>query len=130
MAYDTTLGFSEHFGFRHGTCFPFRLFNFKTRQPYHFLEIPLHLMDATLHHPNYLQLTRAEIVPAITSMLREIEKFGGCFTWLWHNENFSEFNSDNGRAAFHQIMEYLQGQQAAFKTTGQVHDLLTGSDGL
>ena len=125
IAYDTTLGFSEHFGFRHGTCFPFRLFNFKTRQPFCFWELPLHLMDATLHHPRYLQLTPAEIMPAITPMLREIQKFGGCFTWLWHNENFSEYNHRNGPAAFHQIMRYLQDQNAAFKTTGQVADLLT-----
>ncbi len=130
IAYDATLGFSEHFGFRHGTCFPFRLFNFKTRRPYHFLEIPLHLMDVTLHHPNYLRLTADEIVPALTPMLREIEKFGGCFTWLWHNENFSEMNIQNGLAAFQRLMQYLLSRQATFKTTGQVHDLLVSNRGL
>ena len=82
IAYDSTLGFSEHFGFRHGTCFPFYLFNFKTNKAYPFLEIPLQVMDATLHHPNYLQLTAGEILPAIAPMLAEIKKFGGCFTWL------------------------------------------------
>ncbi len=130
MHYDTTLGFSEHFGFRHGTCFPFRLFNFKTRQPYQFLEIPLHLMDATLHHPNYLQLKAEEILPAVSPMLREIEKFGGCFTWLWHNENFSQYNTQNGLAAFHQIMQHVLSRRAAFKTTGQVYDLVSGARGL
>ncbi|QNF34189.1 hypothetical protein HUW51_16205 [Adhaeribacter swui] len=124
LAYDSTLGFSEHFGFRHGTCFPFRLFNFKTQQSYSFLEIPLHLMDATLHHPKYLQLTTDEILPAIKPMLQEIKKFGGCFTWLWHNENFSQNNGHNGPAAFKSIMAYLQEQQANFKTTGRVYDLL------
>ncbi len=124
IAYDSTLGFSEHFGFRHGTCFPYYLFNFKTKQAYHFLEIPLQVMDATLHHPNYLQLTSAEILPAITPMLAEIQKFGGCFTWLWHNENFSINNRHNGPAAFHLIMQYLQKQHTCFKTTGQVFDLL------
>ena len=124
IAYDSTLGFSEHFGFRHGTCFPFFLFNFKTNEAHQFLEIPLILMDTTLHHPNYLQLTTEEILPALFPMLAEIKKFGGCFTWLWHNENFSGNNIHNGPAAFHSMMQYLQSQNTLFKTTGQVFDLL------
>jgi len=124
ISYDSTLGFSEHFGFRHGTCFPFQLFDFKDRQAFRFLEIPLHVMDATLHHPNYLQLRSEQILPSLTPLLAEIQKFSGCFTWLWHNENFSCNNTRNGPAAFHAIMQFLQQQQTSFKTTGQVYDLL------
>ncbi len=124
--YDSTLGFSEHFGFRHGTCFPFRLFDFKTQRAFKFREIPLQLMDATLHHPHYLQLQSEEVLPAITPMLQEIKKFNGCFTWLWHNENFSLYNIHNGPVAFHQIMSYLQEQNAGFKTLGQVNESLYG----
>ncbi|QMU28985.1 polysaccharide deacetylase family protein [Adhaeribacter radiodurans] len=129
MNYDTTLGFSEHFGFRHGTCFPFQLFNFKKREAFRFFEVPLHLMDATLHHPKYLQLSASEILPAITPMLQEIKKFGGCFTWLWHNENFSIHNLTNGPLAFHQIMEYLQEQGSGFKTISAVVNLLEHPSG-
>lgn len=118
--YDATLGFAEHFGFRNGYSFPFRPFDFSNLKPYPFLEIPLNLMDATLWHPNYLQLNSNEIVPAIKPMLREINKFGGCFGLLWHNENFSELNTKNGLAAFVTIMEELQQMQSGFLTGAQI----------
>ncbi|PSR52449.1 hypothetical protein AHMF7605_02370 [Adhaeribacter arboris] len=129
VTYDTTLGFPEYFGFRHGTCFPFQLFNYKTRRAFGFWEVPLQLMDATLHHPQYLQLSAAEILPAIMPMLQEIKRFGGCFTWLWHNENFSPHNLNNGPVAFHQIMQYLQKEEASFKTLSQVVQLLKPASG-
>ncbi|UOQ67925.1 hypothetical protein [Hymenobacter volaticus] len=56
FAYDSTLGFAEHFGFRNSYCLPFRPFDFTQGRACTFLEIPLNVMDATLHHPNYLQL--------------------------------------------------------------------------
>jgi hypothetical protein len=62
FGYDTTLGFAEHFGFRHSYCQPFYPFNFERSEATDFLEIPLNVMDATLHHPNYLQLAPSEIL--------------------------------------------------------------------
>lgn len=119
--YDSTLGFAEHFGFRHSYCFPLRLFNFRENKPYQFLEIPLNLMDATLHHPNYLKLSASEVIPAIKPMLTEIKKFGGCFTLLWHNENFSSFNKNNGLAVFKNIMQFLQAQNSNFATGNNLY---------
>ncbi|QNP52117.1 hypothetical protein H9L05_19885 [Hymenobacter qilianensis] len=89
FAYDSTLGFAEHFGFRNSYCLPFYPFDFEHGKAFEFLEIPLHVMDATLHHPNYLQLAPHEILPALTPMFQEVERFGGVCTVLWHNENFA-----------------------------------------
>ncbi|GAB3824496.1 DUF7033 domain-containing protein [Hymenobacter jeollabukensis] len=114
--YDSTLGFAEHFGFRHSYCLPFHPFNFEEGEACRFLEIPLNLMDATLHHPRYLQLAPDEILPAIEPMLQEIERFGGVFTLLWHNENFDPANTVNGPREFHRIMAYLRSRQTAFLT--------------
>lgn len=116
FAYDTTLGFAEHFGFRHSYCLPFHPFDFQHSRACRFLEIPLNLMDATLHHPRYLQLTPDEILPAIEPMLGEIERFGGVFTLLWHNENFDPANEQNGPREFHRIMAYLRSRNTAFLT--------------
>jgi hypothetical protein len=116
MAYDSTLGFAEHFGFRHSYCFPFRLYNFRENKPFEFLEIPLVLMDATLHHPRYLQLKAEEVLPAIRPVLAEVEKFKGCFTLLWHNENFTDYNKHNGRAVFQQILAELLAHRVTFMT--------------
>ncbi|RYY19981.1 MAG: hypothetical protein EOO36_04505 [Cytophagaceae bacterium] len=55
VSYDSTLGFAEHYGFRHSYCQPFYPFNFAAGREANFLEIPLNVMDTTLHHPKYLQ---------------------------------------------------------------------------
>ncbi|SET51863.1 DUF7033 domain-containing protein [Hymenobacter actinosclerus] len=112
--YDSTLGFAEHYGFRNSYCLPFQPFDFRTGQAHDFLEIPLNVMDATLHHPRYLQLAPDEILPALTPMFQEIERFGGVCTVLWHNENFDPANQRNGPEQFRTILEYLRGRNVAF----------------
>lgn len=114
--FDSTLGFAEQFGFRHSYAQPFFPFNFEQGRAAHFLEIPLNVMDATLHHPNYLQLQPPEILPALQPVFAEIKKFGGVASVLWHNENFDPANTQNGPQQFHEIMRHLQQQQAAFLT--------------
>lgn len=120
FAYDATLGFAEHFGFRHSYCLPFFPWNFAQAQAHSFLEIPLNLMDATLHHPRYLQLAAAEILPALTPMLAHIAHCGGVFTLLWHNENFDPANEVNGPRQFHEIAALLQKMGGAFFTCDDI----------
>lgn len=118
--YDSTLGFAEHYGFRNSFCMPFHPFNFQSGEATRFLEIPLNVMDATLHHPRYLQLAPEAVLPALLPMLREIEQFGGVCTVLWHNQNFDPANEHNGPRQFHALMRYLRGRGAAFLTGSEV----------
>lgn len=120
FGYDSTLGFAEHFGFRNSYCQPFYPFDFNEKSPAGFLEIPLIVMDATLHHPTYLQLKPAEILPALQPVFTEIKKFGGVASVLWHNENFDPGNAANGPRQFHEIMTHLQQQGAAFLTGREI----------
>ncbi|WP_305007805.1 DUF7033 domain-containing protein [Hymenobacter aranciens] len=120
--FDSTLGFAEHFGFRHSYCHPFYPFDFEQGRACRFLEIPLNVMDATLYHPNYLQLAAAEILPALQPLFTEIEKFGGVATILWHNDHFDPANETTGPAQFREIMRHLQQRGAAFLTGRQVTD--------
>ncbi len=120
FVFDSTLGFAEHFGFRNSYCLPFHPFNFNTGRACDFLEIPLNIMDATLYHPNYLQLAPEEILPALTPMLQEIERFGGVCTVLWHNENFDPANKHNGPRQFHELMEYLRSHNAAYVNGSEI----------
>lgn len=120
FAYDSTLGFAEHFGFRNSYCLPFLPFDFATGQAHTFWEIPLNVMDATLDHPNYLQLQAYEILPALQPMLAEIEKFGGVATVLWHNDHFDPANTTTGPAQFNEIMKHLQWRGAVFLTGRQI----------
>ncbi|MGI4886771.1 MAG: DUF7033 domain-containing protein [Janthinobacterium lividum] len=118
--YDSTLGFAEHFGFRNSYCHPFFPFNFQHGRAHDFLEIPLNVMDATLHHPSYLQLGPGEILPALAPMLAEVEKFGGVASVLWHNQNFDPANAANGPRQFHEIMGWLRSRGAAFLTGTEI----------
>lgn len=120
FSYDSTLSFAEHFGFRNSYCLPFYPFNFGTGATCKFLEIPLNVMDATLHHPNYLQLQAEEILPALQPMFAEIERFGGVATVLWHNDHFDPANTITGPRQFAEIMAYLQQRGAAFLTGSQI----------
>lgn len=120
VRYDSTLGFAEHFGFRNSYCLPFFPFDFTQGRAHSFLEIPLNVMDATLHHPRYLQLRPEEMLPAIRPMLAEIERFGGVVTVLWHNENFDPTNEVNGPQQFAELMGYLQEHGAAFLTGSEI----------
>ncbi|HEX8429349.1 DUF7033 domain-containing protein [Hymenobacter sp.] len=112
--YDSTLGFAEHFGFRNSYCLPFHPFDFTQGRVCDFLEIPLNVMDATLHHPNYLQLASNEILPALRPMFQEIERFGGVCTLLWHNDHFDPANETTGPRQFAELMQYLRSRNTAF----------------
>jgi hypothetical protein len=114
FAFDSTLGFAEHYGFRNSYCLPFWPFDLQTGHSFDFLEIPLNVMDATLHHPNYLQLTPDEILPALTPMFQEIERFGGVCTLLWHNDHFDPANTTTGPRQFAELMHYLRSRNTAF----------------
>ena len=120
LRYDSTLGFAEHFGFRNSYCHPFYPFSFASGAAHTFLEIPLNVMDTTLHHVNYLQLSAPEILPALRPMLAEVEKFGGVATILWHNDHFDPANTITGPRQFAEIMAYLRQRGAAFRTGSQI----------
>ena len=77
-------------------------------------------MDATLHHPNYLQLGPEEILPALQPLFAEVEKFGGVASVLWHNDHFDPANTVTGPRQFAEIMDYLQQRGAAFLTGSQI----------
>jgi peptidoglycan/xylan/chitin deacetylase (PgdA/CDA1 family) len=126
--YDSTLSFAEHFGFRHSFCLPFFPFDFDFAREFPFVEIPLNVMDATLHHPNYLQLAPAEILPALQPLFAEIKRFGGVASVLWHNQNFDPANTQNGPQQFHEIMTHLQQQGAAFRTGREIWQEFTAEN--
>jgi hypothetical protein len=123
--YDSTLGFAEHYGFRHSYCLPFFPFDLRLGGECPFLEIPLNVMDATLHHPSYLQLASHEMLPAIAPVFAEIKRFGGVASVLWHNENFDPANTKNGPRQFHEIMAHLQREGAAFRTGREIWEEFT-----
>jgi len=87
LAYDSSVYFPEHTGFRCGTCHAFRPFDITARRRLRLIEKPLVLMDRTLLNPEYMGLAdRLDDASAvIRNLRRHCARVGGQFVVLWHN---------------------------------------------
>jgi hypothetical protein len=83
LAYDSSLGFAERFGFRAGTGFPYRPWSLRENRELRLMEVPLILMDCT--PVKYMSLPRREALDRIEALVRRMKRTGGVFTMLWHN---------------------------------------------
>ncbi|MBC5992151.1 polysaccharide deacetylase family protein [Pontibacter cellulosilyticus] len=135
LEYDTSLGFSEHFGFRNSFCHPFYPFDFNTHKAANFLELPLILMDTTLYSINYMSLKSGEAMAAVSPVIEEVIKFGGLFTILWHNENFSSYSefpvakgSPTWRQVLEQILTKVKSESTDFLTCAEAAAKIKGSE--
>lgn len=88
LAYDTTLSFADHVGFRSGVCYEHPVFNLRTRQVLPLRERPLMVMEATLfgeRSKSGMALPIDEAIERISSLKATCERYRGDFTLLWHN---------------------------------------------
>lgn len=81
LLYDTTLGFKDQPGFRFGTCFPFH--PVAGGLSLELLEIPLAIMDITLHG-------RPDPWIECKKIIDVVEERRGVLTLLWHPPVFNE----------------------------------------
>ncbi|WP_366556747.1 polysaccharide deacetylase family protein [Aquibaculum sediminis] len=97
FACDSTGGYADHIGFRHGTGRSFRLWDWGAGRPLSLREQPLIAMEWSAIGPQYMNLGRS--APALQRLQRLKQtclRFGGDFTLLWHN---SEIRSEWDRQA-------------------------------
>jgi len=121
IKYDTSLGFSEHFGFRNSFCLPFYLYDIENDRPTKVLEIPLNLMDVTLAYSKYMNLKSDEVMPKVEELIKEIRKFNGCFTFLWHNNLFSEYKFSGWKEVFIRLLEYCKREKSLFASGREIY---------
>ena len=88
FAYDTSLAFAEHEGFRCGCSFPFRPYHLGEERPLDLIELPLAVMDGTLQEPHYRDLAAPDAERAAASVLARALRSGGAVSLLWHNNRF------------------------------------------
>jgi hypothetical protein len=103
LAYDSTVGFSDHIGFRAGTCVPYRPWSLELNREIDLLEIPLLAMDVTLAY--YMHLAPEESVALLLQCAERCKIVGGVFTLLWHNRSLLDPNY--GRA-YQTVLEALK----------------------
>jgi len=90
LAYDSTVGFSDHIGFRAGTCVPYRPWSLELNREIELLEIPLVAMDVTLAY--YMHLAPEQSVALLLQCAERCKIVGGVFTLLWHNRSLLDPN--------------------------------------
>jgi hypothetical protein len=83
MKTDSTLGFSAHEGFRCGTGSRFNVFDVKQRRTLELQELPLVVMDTTLHVNR--RLTTEQSMEIIRSYIDIGKKYNMPVTLLFHN---------------------------------------------
>jgi hypothetical protein len=101
---DYSYGFAEQMGFRNSYSRPFHPFDFKNWRPFHFLEVPLHIMDTTFH--SYLKLSPQEAENKIISFLSRHQR-GSCISILWHNDYFTPFKFAGWSKVYENILKYI-----------------------
>ena len=102
MAYDATLGFAEHIGFRNSYAFPFRLYDFNKQRAVNIWQIPLIAMDISLLE--YMSVPVESIPSAIEPLLNEVARFKGVFSLLWHNSTLDEEVYEGINPAYQQLL--------------------------
>ena len=83
LEYDESYCFSEHEGFRCGTCYPYTVFDVLQDRELDFTELPLIVMETSLRV--YRGLSAEQGFENIMKLARTCQKVNGTFTMLWHN---------------------------------------------
>jgi hypothetical protein len=106
LAYDSSVGFADHVGFRAGTCYPFRPWLLSQKKQAQLVEIPIWTVDSTLR--SYMKLDADRALEKMLQAVRLCRALGGVFALAWHNT----FLMDPGYArAFVTLLDELAGSE-------------------
>src|SRR5262249_14694223 len=83
LAYDSTLTYAQHVGFRCGCCYEYPVMNLRTRQRLALRERPLVVMESSLLTYMGYSLDAAE--QKVLELMATCRRYRGDFTLLWHN---------------------------------------------
>ncbi|MBI1770576.1 MAG: hypothetical protein HY015_04975 [Bacteroidetes bacterium] len=114
---DASLGFAESFGFRNSYGLPFTPYNLRERRPFYFVEVPLNIMDTTLH--KYMNVQVEETAISTINFL-ENNKYNGLISILWHNNYFTHYKFKGYMNQYKKILAYLHENKWPCINTSQI----------
>lgn len=86
---DYSLGYADEIGFRAGIARPFLWFNLKENKISKLKLHPITYMDGTLNEYRKLSIEEAKV--KVKQLKEEVQKYGGEFIPLWHNETIGDY---------------------------------------
>lgn len=124
---DSSLGFSEHIGFRNSFCLPFFLYNFEEDKKSTVLELPLNIMDFSLYSKKYMYIKKDKVLSRVETVIQETIKFNGVLTILWHNNFMSDFLYKGWRNVYIKLLEKLNGKNSlltdCYTVSRKIHNI-------
>jgi hypothetical protein len=106
LAYDASVGYADHVGFRAGTCQPYHPWLASQDRQAELLEIPLLAMDCTLQ--SYMKVDADKALHHLRDCVRRCRDVGGVFTLVWHHTRLP--HSGYARA-FRTFLDELSGSE-------------------
>jgi len=104
---DYSMGYPGQPGFRAGVCTPFYFYDLKREQRTSLKIWPFTLMDRTLK--DYLHKVPEESMDIINGYIDIVEKAGGWFIPVWHNDSLSDYGEWEGwKNVYVQMLETLK----------------------
>lgn len=91
---DYSMGFADEVGFRAGTAHSFPWYDLLEESITELMVHPFVYMDGSLNE--YLKLTPEEANVRIKALFQEVERYGGTFRFIWHNETIGEYKHWKG----------------------------------
>ena len=88
------MGYSDQIGFRAGTCTVFNYYDLNSEETTSLRLVPFAYMDGVLK--DRMQLSAEDAILTIKQLKNEVQKVGGLFTAVWHNESLSDKDRWNG----------------------------------
>jgi hypothetical protein len=93
MAYDSTMNYGEHPGFRAGTCFEYPAFDVEEDEMLQVRERPLIVMNGASYGSSSAEQPDAQhSIEHLKLLIQRCKKVGGIFTLLWHNSDLDPSN--------------------------------------
>ena len=119
LAVDSTLAYADLSGFRCGTSHAFPLYDLQAGRALAVLEQPLVLMEGTVIGPGYMNLGLGPQARQLMLDLKQTcQRFGGCFTLLWHNTGL---RLPAARRLYAELIRPYPGAPALAGLDGAVH---------